>query len=124
MVGGYAVAYYGYPRATNDLDIWIAMHPENAQRLVSVLTEFGFNTPNVTPDIFLKEHNVIRLGNPPIRIKILTTISGVEFNACYAERVVDTINGIPVNIISLPRLKENKRKSGRLKDLSDLEYLP
>ncbi len=124
LIGGYAVGYHGYPRATNDMDIWIAIEPEVAEQMVSALKEFGFNTPQLSKDIFLKESNVIRMGIAPIRIKILTTISGVSFDECFKERVIDKIDGVEVNIISLNKLKINKKASGRYKDLDDYENLP
>lgn len=124
LIGGYAVGYHGYPRATNDLDIWIAIHPDNAERMVAVLRVFGFDTPELSVDLFLQDRSIVRMGVPPMRIEVLTTISGVEFAECYAERVVATINGIDVNLISLHHLKINKKASGRFKDLDDLERLP
>jgi len=124
LIGGYAVGYHGYPRATGDMDIWIAIHPDNAQKLVSVLAAFGFGAAGIAVDLFLQPNNVIRMGNPPLRLEILTTISGVEFADAYAQRVTDIIDGVRVNIINLSQLKVNKRASGRLKDLSDLENLP
>jgi hypothetical protein len=124
LIGGYAVGYYGYPRATIDMDIWIAVHPQNAERLVAVLTAFGFGASEVSADLFLQANQVIRMGVPPLRLELLTTISGVEFGECYAHRTVDVIDGVPVNVISLHHLKVNKQASGRLKDLSDLEHLP
>lgn len=110
-------------RVTNDLDIWIAIHPDNAKLMVAVLREFGFNTPALSEGLFLKEQSVVRMGIPPMRIEILTTISGVNFAECYAERVTDMIDGVEVNLISLLWLKENKKASGRFKDLDDLEHL-
>lgn len=124
IIGGYAVGYHGYPRATGDLDIWVAVDRQNAEKLVVVLQEFGFDLPDVSPDLFLEENKIVRMGLPPVRIELVTTISGVSFQDCYAERVRDTIEGIPVNLISLPKLKENKQASGRYKDLNDLENLP
>jgi hypothetical protein len=124
LIGGYAVGYHGYPRATGDMDIWIAIHPDNAEKLVTVLAAFGFGAAGIAADLFLQPNNVIRMGNPPLRLEILTTISGVEFADAYAQRVTDIIDGVPVNIIGLSQLKVNKRASGRLKDLSDLENLP
>lgn len=123
VIGGYAVAYHGYPRATNDIDIWIAISPENARKTVAALREFGFDMPELSERPFLEPDRIIRMGNPPMRIEISTTISGVEFRQCYADRVMDTIDGIEVSFISLPDLKINKKASGRLKDLSDLENL-
>jgi len=124
LIGGYAVGYHGYPRATNDLDIWIAMEPANADKMVSALKEFGFDVPELSRELFLKKNNIVRMGIAPIRIEILTTISGVEFSDCFHERVIDQIDGIEVNIISLKQLKRNKKSSGRHKDLDDYENLP
>lgn len=124
LIGGYAVGYHGYPRATQDLDIWISTTPENAGKMVDVLRAFGFHTPDIKADLFLKENNIIRMGVPPMRIEILTDISGVDFDSCYAARIVDVLDGEPVNLISLDRLKINKKVSGRHKDLDDLEHLP
>jgi len=111
-------------RATNAMDIWIAMHPQNAERMVAVLRAFGFDTPKLSPDLFVQDHSIVRMGVPPIRIEILTTISGVQFAACYAERIVATIDEVEVNLISLHHLKVNKQASGRYKDLDDIEHLP
>ena len=124
LIGGYAVAYHGYPRATGDMDIWIAIAPENAEKVVEVLRQFGFNVPELSAEIFLQENRVIRMGVPPLRLEILTTISGVSFDECFAEKIVDIIDEVEINLISLRHLKLNKQASGRLKDLSDLENLP
>ncbi len=124
LIGGYAVAYYGYPRATADMDIWVAMNPDNAKKLVEVLREFGFDSDELTPELFLKDWQLIRLGNPPVRIEINTTISGVNFDECYRERVEDILDGVKVKLISLKHLKLNKKAAGRHQDLSDLENLP
>ncbi len=124
LIGGYAVGYHGYPRATVDMDIWIAMHPANAEKVVVVLREFGFDSPELSSELFLTEWQIIRLGVPPIRIEIATTISGVNFDECYAGRVVDTLDGVEVYLIALEHLKMNKKASGRHQDLSDLENLP
>jgi hypothetical protein len=124
LIGGYAVGYHGYPRATNDMDIWIAIHPDNAKRVVKALGDFGFDLPDLTPDLFLKENKIVRMGNPPMRLEITTSISGVEFEECYGSRVVDTLDGVEVAIIDLPHLKMNKKAAGRFKDLADLENLP
>ncbi len=124
LIGGYAVGYYGYPRATADMDIWIAVHTQNARRVVAALKEFGFDVPGLSPELFLKEGQIIRMGEPPLRIEIATTISGVNFDECFADRKVEVFDGIPVNLISLKHLKLNKKASGRHKDLNDLENLP
>jgi len=123
LIGGYAVIYHGYPRATQDLDIWIAIHPENAKRVVETLQDFGFASPELTPGLFLKDDSIVRMGMPPIRLEITTKISGIDFEKTYPNRVVDEMDGVPVNIISLKDLRRNKQASGRHKDLNDLENL-
>ena len=124
LIGGYAIGYHGYPRATVDMNVWIAIDPVNAEKVVVALFEFGFNVPELSPELFLKEDQIIRMGVPPFRLEILTTISGVQFAECYAERVVDSIDGVEINIINLEHLKINKKASGRYKDLNDLANLP
>jgi len=124
LVGGYAVAYHGYPRATADLDVWIAIHPENAQRVMVVLKEFGFRSPELSQALFLKEGQVIRMGVPPVRIELLTSISGVQFKECFAARVLASVEGMEVPVIDLTHLKTNKKAAGRHKDLDDIENLP
>ncbi len=124
LIGGYAVGYHGYPRTTDDLDIWIAVHPDNANRLVAVMKSFGLEDPNLTPDLFLQKPKIIRMGFPPMRLDIATEISGVDFEDCYQARIVDQVDGVEVNLIDLDNLKKNKRASGRTKDIADLEKLP
>src|SRR4030067_1140253 len=87
VIGGYAVAYHGYPRATADIDVWIATDPLNTQKVVTVLREFGFDLAGLSPELFQKPEQIIRMGVPPIRIEIATSISGVEFAECYRTRV-------------------------------------
>lgn len=124
LIGGYAVSYHGYPRATNDMDVWVAVHPDNAERLVNVMQAFGFSVEGLPSDLFLKENKIVRMGVPPTRIEVLTGISGVTFDECYADRIVGEIDGVVVSLIDLEHLKQNKKASGRYKDLSDLEHLP
>ncbi len=124
LIGGYAVGYYGYPRATADMDIWIAVHPRNAQKMVEVMREFGFAVKELSEELFLQANNVVRLGMPPLRIEVLTTISGVDFEECYRDRKTDILDDVEVQLISLKHLKANKKATGRFKDLSDLENLP
>ncbi|MBI4672523.1 MAG: hypothetical protein HY741_12770 [Chloroflexi bacterium] len=124
LIGGYAVGYHGYPRATGDMDIWVAIHPQNAERVVAVIKAFGFDLPELSPDIFLQKNKIIQMGISPVKIDVTTTVSGVEFQECYAARQIETLDGILVNLISLPHLKANKKASGRLKDLNDLQNLP
>lgn len=124
LIGGYAVNYYGYVRPTGDMDIFISMNRENAEKIVAALRKFGFDSSELTADLFLKEKNIIRMGVPPLRLEILTTIDGVEFEECFANRNLIKIEDVAVNLISLRHLKINKLASGRYKDLDDLENLP
>lgn len=124
VIGGYAVGYHGYPRATADFDIWIAASQSNAEKVAKTIREFGFEVPELSPELFLQKEKVIRMGVPPIRIEILTTISGAEFDKCYPGREVANLDGVEANIIGLEDLKANKRAAGRHQDLSDLEHLP
>ncbi len=124
LIGGYAVGYYGYPRTTADMDIWISINPENAGQLIKVFSQFGMRSDELNADLLLTRGNIIRMGVPPMRIEILNDIDGVEFDICYKNRESTIIDGIPVQLISLYHLKENKKMSGRHKDLEDLEHLP
>jgi predicted nucleotidyltransferase len=124
LVGGYCVGHYGYPRATADIDFWIGISRENAARVSNALVDFGFDPSHVPLKSFLRKDKIFRIGNPPLRIEILTGISGVNFEKCYPRRTVARIDGIKVDIIALKDLKKNKRASGRHKDLDDLENLP
>jgi hypothetical protein len=123
LVGGYAVGFHGYPRATADLDIWIQMDENNARKTIKAIRQFGFDTPELTIALLLKPDKVIRMGNPPIRIEVLTSISGVNFNDCYEHKSIGKLDGIKVHIINHKELIKNKKASGRLKDLADIEQL-
>lgn len=124
LIGGYAVAVHGYPRATVDLDVWVRSAPENADRIVSALREFGFDSPLLDRRLFLMPDQIVRFGVPPFRIEILTTIAGVDFDACGGRGELLDIDGLRVPVIALADLKVNKRAAGRHKDLADLENLP
>lgn len=124
LIGGYAVGFYGYPRATGDMDIWIERSAANAQKMVAVLKEFGFDVPALSSELFLEKGKIVRMGVPPIRLEILNGISGVEFAVCYPLRRRGMMDGIRVDVIRLKDLKTNKKAAGRPKDLDDLEQLP
>ena len=124
LIGGYAVGFHGYVRSTNDIDFWVSLTSDNAERVVEVLKEFGFDVPELSKDLFLKRDQIVRMGVEPVRIEVTTTISGVEFDNCYPERVETTLGDLPVSVINLRDLRINKEASGRLKDLADLENLP
>jgi predicted nucleotidyltransferase len=124
LVGGYAVGYHGYPRATADIDFWIRLSQDNATKMMQVLTAFGFGGAGCSEELFMQEGNVVRMGHPPIRIEVINAASGVDFESCYHNRMKVTIDGIQVDLINLQDLKSNKKASGRSKDLADLDNLP
>ena len=123
IVGGYAVGYHGYPRATGALDICIMVKDPNAQRTAIALRDFGVPEEEVSKDMFLVKDKIIRMGIPPVRIEIITGASGVNFSDCYSRRESINVDGILLTFISLDDLKKNKRAAGRYKDLEDLEHL-
>jgi hypothetical protein len=124
LIGGYAVTIHGYVKTTDDLDIWVNGSPGNAARIDRALRAFGFAGSSLTPELF-RSPNMVRMGVPPLRIVILTSMSGVEFEACYAEKeMISLEEDMAIPVISLARLRQNKLASGRLRDLADLESLP
>jgi hypothetical protein len=124
LIGGYAVALHGYPRATVDLDIWVRLDPDNAARIVTALRDFGFDSPLLEERLFLQPDQIVRFGVPPFRIELLTSIAGVDFGPCRGRAEILEVDGLTVPVISLADLKINKRAAGRHKDLADLEHLP
>jgi Nucleotidyl transferase of unknown function (DUF2204) len=125
VLGGYAVIYYGYRRATDDLDIWIETSTENTRRLSEVLQKFGgFSATSVKPSLFQKQGMVFVFGREPARVDILTGPSGIDFESSYTKRRIVDWDGVKVPLINLEDLKINKRSAGRAKDLADLENLP
>lgn len=124
LIGGYAVGYHGYPRTTADMDVWVAISPDNASKLVDVFHRFGMRDAALTPELFQQHGKIVRMGVPPMRIEVLTQIDGVDFAECFAARETATIDKQPVNLISLAHLRANKLAAGRHKDLDDLDHLP
>ena len=124
LVGGYAVSYYGYPRLTMDMDIWIKTSSKNAKNIVKAIREFGFGTADLSAELFKERGNIVRMGVKPQLIEVLTSISGVEFDECYSRCTVANIEKVEINFISLDDLKKNKLAANRPKDISDLNYLP
>ncbi|MFN3652697.1 MAG: hypothetical protein ACK47B_24225 [Armatimonadota bacterium] len=123
VVGGYAVAYHGNPRFTKDIDLWIDRTRPNAERLLSVLREFGFGDLGATIEDFLQDDQIVQLGRPPNRIDLLTSVPWVEFDACYQAKVLADDQGLTVPLIDLRSLIRAKEASGRLQDLADVEKL-
>ena len=123
VVGGYAVAFHGYPRYTKDIDLWVWLDKSNAEKLLQVLEDFGFSSLDLTVDDFLDPEQVIQLGYPPNRIDILTDLKGLNFKECYPSKVEVTVEDTTINFIDLENLKKNKKATGRHQDLADLENL-
>jgi len=123
LVGAYAVAAHGYPRATKDIDIFVQPAPENASSLMRALARFGAPLSGVSAADFSAEGVVFQIGNNPRRIDILTRISGVDFQHAYDRRKTVCLEGIDVPVISLEDLIANKRATGRTQDLADVERL-
>ncbi len=124
LIGGYAVGYYGHPRTTADIDIWVAMRIDNARKLVDVFRKFGMLSDEISVGLFMQPGDIVRRGVPPMRIEVLNDIDGVDFEGSYARCEQVEIDGVPVNMISLTDLRANKLASGRHKDLDDIEHLP
>ncbi|MCB0722323.1 MAG: nucleotidyltransferase [Ignavibacteriae bacterium] len=123
LVGGYAVIYYGYPRLTLDMDIWVNPSEENAQKIIHALVSFEYPTQNINVQDFSTPDTVFQIGVAPVRIDILTSIEGVSFDEAFNNKVSSTSDGIEIYIIGLEDLKKNKKAVGRYKDLDDLEKL-
>lgn len=123
IVGAHALAFHGRPRHTGDLDIWISPSIENAEKMILVLNDFGFSSLGLSKEDFLKDNYVTQLGYPPLRIDILNSISGVQFNDAYQGKVDGDIDGLKIHFINLQDFIINKKASGREKDLGDIEAL-
>jgi hypothetical protein len=106
------------------MDIWIEMSEPNSKKVVSAFRDFGMPDEAVSEGLFLETNKVIRMGEPPVRLEVITSASGVDFKECFSNREILEIDGIPINFISLEDLKKNKRATGRFKDMEDLEHLP
>ena len=123
LVGGYAVAHHGYVRGTADIDLWVDQSGDNPDRLIAAVREFGFASADLAADDFRKDGQIIRMGVPPLRIELMTSVSGVSFEECYRQRETVEWDGLQVSLISLGMLKQNKRAAGRQNDLGDLDQL-
>lgn len=124
VIGGYAVVHHSRPRYTGDLDIWVDSSKANAERIISALRDFGFTGDDVTTELITSRKQIIRMGFEPMRLELFTRIPGVVFSRCYPRRIMVKMGTMEVPFIGLADLKKNKKASGRLKDLQDLEELP
>lgn len=123
VIGAHALAVHGRPRLTGDLDVWVEPSPVNARRVLGALAEFGFGSVGITEHDLTRAGQVIALGNPPLRIDLLTTISGVSFAAAWKTRIRAQVSGVRVNVLGRREYLRNKRAAGRPKDLLDVALL-
>jgi hypothetical protein len=123
IVGAYALAYHGVPRFTGDIDIYVHPTPENAQRIFAALDDFGFGSLDLTAEDFQKPGSVVQLGVPPVRIDIITSITGVVWQEADKGKNEGLYGDVPVYFLGREQLVANKRATGRKKDLADLESL-
>lgn len=124
IVGGYAVGLHSRPRATQDIDIWIRPSKRNAENVIKALKEFGFSDLDLDVEEFIVEDQLFILGNPPFRIDLLTSISGVQFDKAFKNKYVHDFGSIKnAYFISLYDLIKNKKASNRKKDKDDLSWI-
>jgi predicted nucleotidyltransferase len=123
VIGGYAVAYHGYIRATNDIDIFFRNTTENISKILNAFKEFGITTSAEQAEKFFEPDNIVRMGVPPVRIELLNTISGLTFDQVWKNRIKGKYGKVPVSFISLRDLLINKKASGRPRDLADFDEL-
>jgi hypothetical protein len=123
IVGAYALAYHGVPRFTGDIDVYIHPSSANAQRILSALSEFGFGSLNLTADDFTNPDSVVQLGVPPVRIDIITSITGVDWEEADKEKCEGLYGDVLAYFLGKKQFIANKRAIGRKKDLADLESL-
>ncbi len=123
IVGGYALALHGAPRYTGDMDILVKNHKQNARRILAALKDFGFGSLELSIDDFEQPDMVIQLGIAPVRIDIITSLTGVTWEQVYSNKVKGNYGNVPADYIGREELVANKRAVGRKRDLADLEAL-
>ena len=123
LVGAYAMAAHGYPRATMDIDIWVMPSLQNADAVLRALRRFGAPLHNLTKEDLQKDGTIFQIGVAPRRIDIITGASGLQFEETYGRSLSVNIEGIEVHILSIDDIIRNKRALGRTKDLADIEVL-
>lgn len=122
VIGAFALAYHGRPRATGDLDVWIRPNAENAARLIEALSDFGFASVGLKVADVLSG-KVIQLGYPPVRVDLLTDIDGVGTDEIWKERVAGKFSDQDASYLSKRCLIANKKAVGRPQDLADIAAL-
>ena len=125
VIGGYAVAYHGYPRATKDIDILVRAEPRNAERVYRALAAFGapLATFEVTAADFATYDGVLQIGLPPVRVDLLNRAAGIDFDEAIADAGSFELEGRSIPVIGLRALLKNKRAAGRPQDLTDVAAL-
>ena len=123
VVGGYAVAFHGYPRYTKDIDLWIWLNRENAEKVIEVLKDFGFSSLKISVEDLLTVDNVIQLGYPPARIDLLTDMGVLDFEECYLKKEEAVFEGLTVDFIDVESLIKTKLLAKRPQDIADIEKL-
>lgn len=123
IIGAFALAFYGVPRFTGDIDIYLKPDKQNADRIISALNEFGFSSLRLKSSDFELEDQVIQLGVPPVRIDLITSISGLSWEEVYNNRQYGHYGDVEVCYIGRDQFIKNKKATGRMKDLADLEML-
>lgn len=123
IVGGYALAAHGAPRATGDIDLWVNPTRENASRVLRALGEFGIGGIELSTGDFTKPDHVVQLGVPPARVDIVTAIDGVQWEEAWRGKLTGEYGAVPTHYLGKPEFIANKRACGRRKDLADLEAL-
>jgi hypothetical protein len=123
IVGSYALSHYGAPRYTGDIDLYVKPEKDNAEKIISALADFGFGSLNLSVEDFCIPDRVVQLGTPPVRIDILTSISGVNWDDAFINKVPDFYGDVPVFFIGRSDYIVNKRAAGRKKDIADLEAI-
>jgi hypothetical protein len=123
IVGGYAVAFHAKPRFTKDIDLLVEPNPDNAQRLLRALSDFGFGALGLTVDDFTTPGRVVQLGMAPNRVDLMTAIDGVSFIDAWTGRVSGHFGAVPVFYIGKAELVRNKRATGRAQDLADIDAI-
>jgi len=123
LVGAYALAAHGFPRATLDMDVWVRPTPDNATRVCAALRRFGAPLTNITPADFARADMVVQIGVAPRRVDLVTSVSGLTFEAAERGALVRDVEGVRVPILTVSDLIQNKLAAGRPKDLADVELL-
>ena len=123
IVGAYALAFHGAPRFTGDLDLLVKPDPDNARRILAALAEFGFASVGLAAEDFTRPDHVIQLGVPPVRIDLITSLTGVSWEETVAGKIAGSYGDVPVHYIGRGQFIANKRATGRKRDLADLEAL-